>query len=340
MFRSVSNKHSANSRNITIAGLPATDILGATTNISTDGRTIITTQFSEDVYDFNKTRLIDAVSGQQICEVDNPTGANVGAISARGEIFAIGAGFGITGYPNGAVLIYNRSGTQTRIIDRPEGIGTYFGREGIALSDDGSIIAIGLLNISGQPDRVYIINTNTGALLRTFLDPDGAAASFSGFGELVALSGDGSIVAILNNNFNSGAGKILVYNTNTGTLITSFVPPAGSFSTLSITADGQQVLTSADGNIIRYSAVTGATLQSYSVSGLGSKSAKISRDGSTIAVADQSEARIFVGLNTTPVKTLTLTPHPYMSEGSIGLSGDGSRLAASGNDFIQFEQLF
>jgi len=331
MFRPLTNKHSANSRNILDTSLPATEILGAKTSISTDGETIVSMTFSEDFFDYKDTYVFNAASGEVISVINNTTGASVN-ISGDGQIISMSNAFS----GNGSIRIYNRNGVSINTIDRPEPSGTLFGRWGTSLSEDGSVIATGH-KYNSTVWKVYIINTLTGALIRTFTDPVGGN---TGFGDGVEISSDGSIVAI--STFNN---KTYVYNTNTGSLITTITPPVAGDGFSSITGDGRQVMLYkvGDTQVFRYSAVDGSLLQTYSIAGLANLSnvePKMSKDGSTIALTNGQEARIFLGLNTTPALTFVVTQHPYEDDARCAISGDGSRFVSNGNGLVQFSQLF
>lgn len=332
MFRPLTNKHSANSRNILDTSLPATEILGASTSISTDGETIVSMVFDENFFDYTDTYVFNAVSGEVISVINNTTGASVN-ISGDGQIISMTNAFSV----NGSIRIYSRNGVSINTIDRPEPSGTLFGRWGVSLSEDGSVIATGH-KYSSTVWKVYIINTLTGALIRTFTDPVGGN---TGFGDGVEISSDGSIVAI--SAFNK---TTYVYNTNTGSLITTITPPSiTGYGYRSITGDGRQIMfyTSQDTQIYRYSAVDGSPLQTYSIAGLTNLNnvvPKMSKDGSTIALTNGQEARIFLGLNTTPALTFVVTQHPYEDEARCAISGDGSRFVSNGYGLVQFSQLF
>lgn len=333
MFRPLTNKHSANSRNILVPSLPVNEFLGVDTTISTDGETILSQVFDEDSYSYPYTYVFNAASGEVVSVINNPLAA-MAYISGGGQTIALTAPYIV----NGFIRIYNRNGVLINTIDRPEPFGSQFGGWGTSLSEDGSVIAIGH-RYNSTVWKVYIINTITGALIRTFTDPVGG---YTGFGDVVEMSSDGSIVAI--SNFNN---TTYVYNTNTGSLITTITPPAGSgFNALSsITGDGRQIILykSQDTKVFRYSAVDGSLLQTYSIAGLANLSRvvpKISKDGSTIALTNGEEARIFLGLNTTPALTFVVTSHPQGFRASCAISGDGSRFVSNGYGLVQFSQLF
>jgi LPXTG-motif cell wall-anchored protein len=155
---------------------------------------------------------------------EDQTGVSV-AMSGDGSRIAIGAwGNDGTGSNAGHVRVYtliNGTWTQTGVDIDGEAAGDLSGYS-VAMSGDGSRIAIGAHGNDGNGDgaghvRVYtLIN---GTWTQTGADIDGeAAGNYSG--RVVALSGDGSRIAIgayLNDGTGSNAGHVRVYTLINGT---------------------------------------------------------------------------------------------------------------------------
>lgn len=347
MFRSVSLKNSARSRNFTQGG--ASDYPGYRIQMSHDGNRIVSAVFDENGYSFPKAFIQSTITSLITNNISVFTRGEL-AISGDGQITAYGNGF--TG--NGVVNLY-QDGTFMRQIANPlltgQGV-TNFGRDGVALSANGSILAVGcpIFNTSqtGNSGQIYIYNTGNGSLIRTIKDTEQVPGSTRHlFGLLVALSDDGSIVAVLASNYNyasSPIGKIYLYNTTTGAFITSITPPAGETefqSTLAMTSDGSQIAASGvTKKLFRFSGVNGSLIQTYTSTETGfGQGMVMSRDGSTIVGGNHTVAKVFYGLNTTATTTLTLTKSPYSYLPSYAISADGSRFVSEGNKLIQFEQL-
>ena len=148
------------------------------------------------------------------------------ALSADGAIVAIGANFnaGVNGTFSGHVRIYqNNSGTWTQIGQDIDGeAASDVSGESVALSADGSIVAIGAI---GNDDNgtsaghVRVYQNNSGTWTQVGQDIDGET-TMDLSGAAVSLSADGTIVAIgatSNDGNGSNAGHVRIYQNNSGT---------------------------------------------------------------------------------------------------------------------------
>ena len=124
------------------------------------------------------------------------------SLSSDGSVVAIGANNnqGENGRYSGHVRIYqNLNGTWTRVGNDIDGefCMELFGNS-VSLSSDGSIVAIGAINNSGNgiySGHVRIYQNNNGTWTKIGDDIDGEA-SYDESGHSVGLSSDGSVVAI------------------------------------------------------------------------------------------------------------------------------------------------
>ena len=147
------------------------------------------------------------------------------AISSDGTTVAIGAPYNSGGSNNaGQVRVYkNMAGTWTKIgadIDG-EAQNDQYG-ESVAISSDGTTVAIGALYNGGggsEAGRVRVYKNIAGTWTKIGADIDGEAA-YDRSGESVAISSDGSTVAIgapFNDGGGSSAGQVRVYQNIAGT---------------------------------------------------------------------------------------------------------------------------
>ena len=149
------------------------------------------------------------------------------ALSDDGSIVAIGARYNDGNGSNaGHVRVYqNNSGTWTQIgsdIDG-EAAGDYSGSS-VSLSGDGTVVAIGANGNDGNglnAGHVRVYENNSGTWSQIGSDIDGeAAADGAGHHSNIALSNDGSILAIgayANDGNGSSSGHVRVYQNNSGT---------------------------------------------------------------------------------------------------------------------------
>jgi hypothetical protein len=191
------------------------------------------------------------------------------ALSSDGTIVAIGAKFndgtsGVNTDQRGHVRVYkNVNNVWTKIgsdIDG-EAAGNQSGYS-VALSDDGTIVAIGAINNSGvngsSSGHVRVLKYNGSSWNQLGSDIDGEASG-SGFGYSVTLSSDGTIVAIgaIYNDGASGVStdqrghvRVLKYNGTSWSQLGSDIDgeAAGDYS-------GHSVALSSDGTIVAIGAI-------------------------------------------------------------------------------------
>src|SRR5690554_4320667 len=176
------------------------------------------------------------------------------AMSADGSVIAVGAPFNDgNGTDAGHVKVYsNASGTWTQIGDDIEGeaAGDQSGFR-VALSADGSIVAIGApyncdnCIASGQV-RVY--QNISGVWTQIGQDIDNLVSGGGTFGHGLALSADGSIVAVGAPIFVLGISYVQVYQNISG--VWTQLGANISNSTIIPAQEGWYVALSGDGNTI------------------------------------------------------------------------------------------
>jgi Flp pilus assembly pilin Flp len=156
----------------------------------------------------------------------NQSGMSV-ALSGDGTTVAIGApgNSGINGAYSGHVRVYrNNSGTWTKIGSDIDGEAANDGSgRSVAISSDGNIVAIGTPNNGTSNSRrgqVRVYQYSSSTWTQIGADIDGGSL-YEESGEAVAISSDGTIVAIgapQNSNGNgNGAGQVRVYKNIAGT---------------------------------------------------------------------------------------------------------------------------
>ncbi|MGB8274598.1 MAG: PEP-CTERM sorting domain-containing protein, partial [Alphaproteobacteria bacterium] len=150
--------------------------------------------------------------------------------SLSGNLALIGAQADDAGTTNsGAAYLFDAlTGGLLRTFTNPTpGVGDNFGHS-VALSGTLALIsATGDAN--GSPSRggsgaAYLYDTTTGLRLQTFLNP--TAASGDNFGFDVALFGNRALVSTINDDTaNTNAGAAYLFDTDTGTLLHTFLNP-------------------------------------------------------------------------------------------------------------------
>ena len=148
------------------------------------------------------------------------------SLSADGNILAIGAPWNDgNGVDSGHVRVYqNTGGTWTQIGDDIDGEAAFDNSgESVSLSADGSILAIGAINnvgVNGFDSGHVRVYQNTGGTWTQIGDDIDGEAEGDLFGVSVALSNDGSIVAIggwLNDGNGIDSGHVRVFENMGGT---------------------------------------------------------------------------------------------------------------------------
>ena len=293
--------------------------------------------------------------------VDESSGSAV-SLNADGSIVAIGAKRNNTSaYMAGCARVYqnvNNTWTQIGADIYGEDASDEFG-EAIALSDDGSVLAVGASGNDGNGSasgHVRVYQNNNGTWTQIGDDIDGSASSRSGFA--VSMNSDGTRIAIGAYN----AGEVRIYeNTNgTWTQVGAAVQEglSGDYFgvTVALNDDGSVFAAGGTGvgggtgeaRVYKYDAGTwvqvGNTLSGDAPMDYYGTNISISDDGSIIAVGAHGNdingsssglARVYQNVN----NTWTEVGSGFYGEGAgdklgfaVNLSGDGS-VAAFGAHF-------
>jgi Flp pilus assembly pilin Flp len=234
----------------------------------------------------------------------NQSGNSV-AISSDGTTVAIGAANNYAnGNDAGHVRVYqNIAGTWTQIgadIDG-EAANDQSGTS-VAISSDGTTVAIGAkLNdgVGTNAGQVRVYKNITGTWTKIGADIDGEAA-YDNFGYSVAISSDGSTVAIgapYNDGSKNNAGHVRVYQNI-----------AGTWTKIGVDIDG----------ILAY--------------GLFGVSVSISSDGTTVAIGGNNLTRVFKNIAGTWIKVgadmdIEIDDDYSVKSSSVSISSDGTILA-------------
>ncbi|WP_298755546.1 T9SS type A sorting domain-containing protein [uncultured Psychroserpens sp.] len=158
-------------------------------------------------------------------EADNDFSGSSVSLSSDGSIVAIGAPMNSgNSFNSGHVRIYeNQNGAWVQIGQDIDGeVGNDFSGSSVSLSSDGSIVAIGAPNNSGNAPfsgHVRIYENQNGTWVQIGQDIDGEAL-LDESGSSVSLSSDGNIIAIgaPKNNGNNGvdSGHVRIYENQNG----------------------------------------------------------------------------------------------------------------------------
>ncbi len=250
-------------------------------------------------------------------------------------------------------------------------VGLYSGSS-VSLSDDGSIVAIGVgqeWDFSWNSSSVRVYKNVSGTWTQVGADIDGEAANaFNGLN--VSLSSDGSVLAIgASGNDGNGnlSGSVRVYKnvSNTWTQVGTDIDgeAAGDWSgyNVSLSGDGTSLAIGApqnggnginSGSVRVYKNVSGTwtkvgtDIDGEAAGDLSGWSVSLSSDGATLAIGalqndgngtDSGSVRVYKNISNTWTKVGTDIDGEAAGDGSglsISLSGDGSILAigAMGND--------
>lgn len=309
--------------------------------------------------------------------IRNPEGTPAGdsfgqkvALSVDGRRVAIAAPSDDTGASSaGSVFVFNaETGALISTLRNPEATANDFFGSQLSISGDGSRVAVGVQNeanpIAGA-GTAYIFNAITGAVVATIRNPSGETYSY--FGAAVALSGDGTVVAVAAPSRDQSAtdsGVVYILNASTGAAIVTIPNPEPgnydffgtyvslSYNGLRVAVNSYEDDTGASnaGSVFVFNASTGAL-----VSTIRNPEATIddrfgevslSSDGARVAVGvggddygDSNAGSVYIYNATTSTGTLTATirnPSPAASDffGTISLSADGKWIAvgATGDD--------
>jgi thrombospondin type 3 repeat protein len=198
--------------------------------------------------------IFDTTTGAVLRTLLNPNPGGVGTVTtdffARGDSLSMQGGRVLIGSPSedqfgidsGAAYLFDvETGVLLRTFHHPNpvsqlggaGFGQNFGR---SVELEGNFALVG-----GTSNQVFLFDTNTGALLRTFPGP--GAGSFGFWGQIVGMSGD--IVAVQNPTVNNSAGAVVLFDRDDGSVLrTLFNPTPANFDFFgeSIVVKGDLVL--------------------------------------------------------------------------------------------------
>jgi LPXTG-motif cell wall-anchored protein len=236
----------------------------------------------------------------------------------------------------------------------------------VAMSGDGSRIAIGAYGNGSSAGHVRVYTLISGTWTQTGVDIDGEAA-FDNSGWSVAMSGDGSRIAIganTNDGTGSNAGHVRVYTlingtwTQTGVDIDGEAADDHSGYSVAMSGDGSRIAIGAYGNdgtgssaghVRVYTLIngtwtqTGLDIDGEAAGDQSGISVALSGDGSRIAIGANSNDG--TGNNAGHVRVYTLISGTWTQTGvdidgeaandrsgvSVAMSGDGSRIAIGAN---------
>ena len=243
-----------------IDGEAASDLSGRSVAMSADGSRVAIGAVGNDGNgsDSGQVRVYTLVNGvwtQTGADIDGEAAGDASgqsvAMSADGSRVAIGAvyngpasvGGGGPGSSAGQVRVYTLvNGVWTQMGADIDGEGATDNAGGsVALSADGSRVAIGAINNDGgggfgvYRGQVRVFTFTNGVWTQTGADIDGEA-SLGSFGGSVALSADGSRVAIgAINNGGSNAGQVQVYEGVELTTTTTIAPATTTIASVTTT---------------------------------------------------------------------------------------------------------
>lgn len=174
--------------------------------------------------------LFDAASGNLVATTYNPVPGkndNFGAYVGMSDSTVIVSAYLAGNFDYGAAYLYSSTTgafVATLINPTPE----FSDNFGVAIATSGNLAAVGAWqDNAGASDAgaVYLYDTNTGALVRTIVNPEPAIGDH--FGSAVAMSGNLLVVgAYLDDAGATDAGTAYVFDATTGALICTLVNPA------------------------------------------------------------------------------------------------------------------
>ena len=274
------------------------------------------------------------------------------AISSDGSIVAIGAPYNDGGGSNaGQVRVYrNIAGTWTQIGADINGEAweDYSGTS-VAISSDGTKVAIGATGNSGNTGHVRVYQYSNNAWTKIGADIDGEAAEDNS-GMSVAISSDGTKVAIgaPGNNLNTGQVRVYQYSNNAWTKIGADIDGEAANDnsgwSVAISSDGTTVAIGAlsndgvgsnAGHVRVYKYITGAWTQigvdidGEAASDFSGISVAMSSDGTTVAIGATGNSG-----NTGHVRVYQYSNNAWTKigadiDGEAALNNSGSSVAIS-----------
>ena len=202
-------------------------------SVSLFGDLALVGAFSDDTGGINSgaAHLFDTNTGTLLHTFLNPAPANNGtfgdSVSLFGDLALVGARNDSTGAPfSGAAHLFdtNTGALLHTFLNPTSANGDNFG---FSVSLFGDLALVGAaFDDAGSPDSgaAYLFDTNTGALLHTFLNP--TPANNDNFGTSVSLFGDLALVGALNDDAGgSDSGAAYLFDTSTGALLHTFLNP-------------------------------------------------------------------------------------------------------------------
>lgn len=177
--------------------------------------------------------VYDSASGARLQTFENPTpGSNDqfgGAVSLSGNLALVGAqNDALGGAGSGAAYLFDvTAGTLSRTLPNPgplPNIVDNFGHA-VALAGHRALVsAIGDDRGAANAGAAYLFDTDTGAVLRTFLNP--TPQSGDNFGFDVALFGNRALISTINDDTAAlNAGAAYLFDTTNGSLLHTFLNP-------------------------------------------------------------------------------------------------------------------
>jgi len=152
-----------------------------------------------------------------IVDIDHDRFGDPVALSADGNTLATGA-VGTEGY-GGTVYVFTRRGGSYVIaatLTEPRAGRNHFFGAAVALSADGTVLAVSAVSSFDRYGRAYIFvrNGDRYILATTFTDPANTFEDY--FGTAMALSGNGKTFAVNARGTNMGQGAVYLYTRNEG----------------------------------------------------------------------------------------------------------------------------
>jgi hypothetical protein len=235
----------------------ATDHFGYSVVVSSDGNTIgigapghADNQGKAYVYTRNSSEWSEVRISAKDGAPSDGFGASV-AIAGNGEIMAVGA----RGKNNnqGAVYVYRlvAGNWQGAEIIASDGTPSDAFGTSVALSTDGSTLAVGAIGSADKHGKVYVYKGSGPARTKVMLvASDGSSGD--GFGSSMALSADGSTLAVGAKGKGKNAGKVYVFEWNGGWEETGITPPDSTVdgyfgSAVALSADGTEMAVGSNG---------------------------------------------------------------------------------------------
>jgi hypothetical protein len=254
---------------------------------------------------------------------------NAVALSADGSVMAVGARAWAGTYSNqGAVYVFDWNGSswveRTTALTASNAFSPMYFATDVALSADGSVLAVGSFYANGYKGGFYVFDWNGSSWVERSTAVLGSnTGSFNKFAGLVALNGDGTVLAAGTEDWDgsagSGQGAVYVFDWNGSSWVERTTALTAS-NAASGDGFGSAVALSADGSVMAVGA------RGFDISSPGSHGAVYVFDWNGSSWVE---------------RTTALTPSNAVSGnffgGSVALSADGSVLsvgAFSANSYI------